>query len=134
MIKMRNVTNPTTVTDIRSLQLQHGHTVSSANKKDSFAKVLEETANSASTFQGVKFSKHAQERMMQRGIDVSEEVMRNLNGAVQKAKEKGAKDTIVIGPQGAFLVNITNNVVITTLSQQEMRSNIFTNIDSAVLI
>lgn len=71
---------------------------------------------------------------MQRGIDVSEEVMRNLNGAVQKAKEKGAKDTIVIGPQGAFLVNITNNVVITTLSQQEMRSNIFTNIDSAVLI
>ena len=41
---------------------------------------------------------------------------------------------VVIGEQGAFIVNVPNNVVVTTMTNQEMKQNIFTNIDSAVLI
>ncbi|WP_434084601.1 hypothetical protein [Lacrimispora xylanisolvens] len=35
---------------------------------------------------------------------------------------------------GAFIVNVPNNTVVTTMSGNEMKENIFTNIDSAVLL
>ncbi len=72
--------------------------------------------------------------MEQRGIEVTDSLLNDLNQAVGKAREKGAKDVVVIGQQGAFIVNIPNNVVVTTMTSQEMKQNIFTNIDSAVLL
>ena len=82
----------------------------------------------------VRFSKHAATRVEQRGIQVTESLLNDLNQAIGKAREKGAKDVVVIGEQGAFIVNVPNNVVVTTMTNQEMKQNIFTNIDSAVLI
>ena len=41
---------------------------------------------------------------------------------------------MIISSQAAFIVNVTNNTVITSMSGAEMRDNIFTNIDSAVLV
>ena len=65
---------------------------------------------------------------------MSDDMMANLNQAVEKAREKGAKDTVIIGKEGAFIVNVPNNIVVTTITEQEMKNNIFTNIDSAVLM
>ena len=65
---------------------------------------------------------------------MTDALLSDLNQAVQKAQAKGAKDVVVIGKSGAFIVNVPNNVVITTMSGAEMKDNIFTNIDSAVLI
>lgn len=82
----------------------------------------------------VRFSKHAAARVEQRGIEMKDTLLRDLNRAVDKAREKGSKDVIVIGEQSAFIVNVPNNVVVTTMSIREMKQNIFTNIDSAVLL
>ena len=82
----------------------------------------------------LKFSKHAQERIDQRGIEVSDTLVESLEEAVSKARDKGAKDVVIIDSKGAFLVNVPNNTVITTMSVHEMKENIFTNIDSAVVI
>lgn len=82
----------------------------------------------------LKFSKHAKERVEQRGIEVSETLMDSLNTAIQKAKAKGARDVVIIGEKDAFIINIPNNVVVTAMSGEEMKQNIFTNIDSAVLL
>ena len=84
--------------------------------------------------ENLKFSKHAQERIGQRGIEVSQTLVDSLEDAVSKARDKGAKDIVIIDSKGAFLVNIPNNTVITTMSVNEMKENIFTNIDSAVVI
>ena len=40
----------------------------------------------------------------------------------------------VIGRQGVFIVNVPNNVVVTTMSADDMKDRIFTNIDSAVIM
>ncbi len=40
----------------------------------------------------------------------------------------------VISDESVFIVNVPNNTVITTMNGLEMKENIFTNIDSAVLI
>ena len=83
---------------------------------------------------GVKFSKHAMERIQSRGVDMSQQTLDSLNRAVTKARAKGCKDIAVIGEANAFIVSVQNNTVITTMNALEMRENIFTNIDSAVLL
>lgn len=120
------------LSNAQTLQLQHLSSAQGAKKNNTkFSDLMEKTIKNN---EGVHFSKHAESRIRQRGIDVSEDVMTSLNEAVQKAREKGAKDTVIIGPQGAFIVNVPNNVVVTTISGQELKNNIFTNIDSAVLM
>jgi flagellar operon protein len=80
------------------------------------------------------FSKHAAERANQRGIEVTPSFLGDLQSAVEKARLKGAKDVVIISERGAFIVNVPNNTVVTTMSENEMKENIFTNIDSAVLL
>lgn len=84
--------------------------------------------------EGLQFSKHAKERAEQRGIEVTNTLMDSLNDAVSKARIKGAKDVVIIGEKEAFIINVPNNVVVTTISGKEMKENIFTNIDSAVIL
>ncbi len=96
-----------------------------------FADLLQQEAERS---QSVHFSKHAVQRVQERGIEMTDNLLADLNQAVQKAKAKGARDVVVIGESGAFIVNIPHNVVVTTMSGTEMRDNIFTNIDSAVLM
>lgn len=84
--------------------------------------------------QSVQFSKHAAQRVRERGIEMTDGLLNDLNQAVSKARDKGARDVVVIGESGAFIVNVPHNVVVTTMSGAEMKDNIFTNIDSAVLM
>ncbi|MEY8337042.1 TIGR02530 family flagellar biosynthesis protein [Lachnospiraceae bacterium 62-35] len=83
---------------------------------------------------GLNFSKHAAKRMNERGIAVDNQLMSDLEHAVEGARKKGARDVAVIGPQGVFIVNVPNNTVITTMNQNDMKERVFTNIDSAVLM
>lgn len=83
---------------------------------------------------GLQFSKHAQERVTQRGIELTPELMEDLNDALKKADAKGAKDVVIFDSINAFIVNVPNKTVVTTMSGSEMRSNVFTNIDSAVIL
>lgn len=82
----------------------------------------------------VQFSKHAQERVAQRGIEVTPELMSELSEAVRKADAKGVKDVVIFDTVNAFIVNVPNKTVVTTMSGSEMRDNVFTNIDGAVIL
>ena len=65
---------------------------------------------------------------------MNESLKTDLENAVAKAREKGAKEVAVIGNQGVFIVNVTNNVVVTTMTQDDMKNRILTNIDGAVMM
>lgn len=119
------------LTDIRNLQLQHDKALSGRKPDNSFAELIQDKQQKS---EGIQFSKHAAERINQRGVEISDGLLDGLNQAVEKARAKGSKDTVIIGTQGAFVVNVPNNIVITTMTEQEMKENIFTNIDSAVLM
>ena len=82
----------------------------------------------------MNFSKHATKRLSERGIAVVNQLMSELEQAVEDARKKGARDVAVIGRQGVFIVNVPNNTVVTTMGQQDMRERVFTNIDSAILL
>lgn len=95
-------------------------------------------AASAPTFgamlQAVNFSKHALARAEERGIELTPDLMGKLADSVEKAQEKGAKNILAFNNSQAFIINIPYGRVITTMSGEEMKENIFTNIDGAVLL
>lgn len=82
----------------------------------------------------LKFSNHAVERMRSRGIQFQPDELKNIAAAVQKASAKGAKDTLVLSGENALIVSVKNNTVVTVMDRQAMKDNVFTNIDSTVVI
>ena len=101
--------------------------------KESFAQALEEKIRENG--QGVEFSKHAIQRINERSIDLTEgDMLERLNKGVEIAADKGSSETLVLVDTNAFVVSVKNNKVITTISSEELRGNIFTNIDSTVIM
>lgn len=82
----------------------------------------------------VTFSKHAVQRMDARGIEVSPKLMAEMDHAVAKARGKGVQDALLLSGSAAFLVNVPSGTVITAMNGGEMKDNIFTNIDGAVIL
>jgi flagellar operon protein len=81
----------------------------------------------------VVFSKHANERIKERNIDVSASITEKLNEAAEQAKEKGLKNVLVMIENQAFIISTMNNKVVTAVNSQDLKENIFTNIDGAVI-
>lgn len=82
----------------------------------------------------VAFSKHAMTRAEERGIEVTPALMGQLADSVERAQAKGATNILAFDATRAFIINVPHGRVITTMSQEEMQENIFTNIDGAVLL
>lgn len=80
----------------------------------------------------LRLSKHANERMRQRNIDLSPEQWLRLEDGVQRAGQKGIRESLVMVDQLAFIVNVNSNTVITAVGENDDR--IFTNIDGAVIV
>lgn len=95
-----------------------------------FAKVLDQKIPS----QGVKFSQHAQDRLKARNITFTATDLANLEGAVNSVAQKGGKESLVMMGDSALVVSVKNRTVVTALDRTQMRGNVFTNIDSAVII
>ena len=82
----------------------------------------------------LKFSNHAVERMQSRGISYSPQDLTRLGEAVQKAAAKGSKDTLVLMDHSALIVSVKNNTVVTVMDKNALKENVFTNIDSTIVI
>lgn len=82
----------------------------------------------------VEFSKHAAARAEERGIEMTPALMDKLTDSVERAQAKGARNILAIDQSLAFIINVPNNRVVTLMRQDEMKENVFTNIDGAVLL
>jgi len=128
MIDQIFIPNPVQPGRIDRLQPQKpaaGQTSNSA-----FAQVLDQKLPS----QGVKFSQHAQDRLRARNINFSANDLANLEGAVNSVAQKGGKESLVMMGDSALVVSIKNRTVVTAMDRAQMKGNVFTNIDSAVVI
>lgn len=80
----------------------------------------------------VKFSAHAEKRLESRDIQMTPQQLKRLQDAVDKARAKGAQETLMIFENFSLIVSVKNNTVITAVDNAGMKENVFTNIDSAV--
>jgi flagellar operon protein len=83
---------------------------------------------------GLKFSAHARERLQMRNVSLSADDLSRLSDAVDKAAAKGARESLLVMDNLALIVSVTNRTVITALTGASMKENVFTNIDSAVIV
>lgn len=97
----------------------------------SFQEILE---SASIREEGVRFSKHATQRLSNRNIELTNEQMERLQEGAVKASQKGIKESLVLVDQLAFIVNIPNHTVVTAMQQNETDEQVFTNIDGAVII
>lgn len=82
----------------------------------------------------IKFSAHALKRLETRQISLDSKNMALLKDAVNKAEAKGAKESLILMDQMALVVSIKNRTVITAVDSNSLKDNVFTNIDSAVIV
>ncbi len=82
----------------------------------------------------LKVSGHAKTRMESRNINLSQAEWDRVLGGVQKASAKGAKESLVMVDNVALLVSVKNRTVITAVDKENLKDNVFTNIDSAVIV
>lgn len=101
------------------------------DKTPSFKEILQSKIFEKS---GLKFSKHAQERLISRNINLNETDIIKINNAVDRAAEKGVRDSLILFNEVAFVISIKNRTVITAVDGENLKENVFTNIDGAVII
>lgn len=82
----------------------------------------------------LKFSHHAEVRMEQRGIKLKPESLTQIMNAVEEAATKGAKDSLIVYRDIAMIVNVPSRTVVTAMDGKQMQSNVFTQIDSAIIL
>jgi flagellar operon protein len=95
----------------------------------SFAEALEQAGGS----QPLQFSRHALARVQRRGIELDPATLGRLSEGVGRAASKGSRDSLVLVDGTAFVVSVSNHTVITAVGSEQMKDNVFTNIDSAVI-
>lgn len=82
----------------------------------------------------IKFSKHAEYRLQSRNISLTQSQRDKMKEAVAKAESKGVRDSLVLMDDMAFVVNVRSRTVITAANSAELKENVFTNIDGAVIV
>jgi len=96
--------------------------------KELFQKTLENVQ------QPIKFSTHAIKRMQERGIHLTESEMTKLESAINNAATKGSRDALVLLNQVAYVVSVNNKTIVTAMDEKATKENVFTNIDSAIIL
>ncbi|MBM7623517.1 TIGR02530 family flagellar biosynthesis protein [Sporohalobacter salinus] len=98
---------------------------------NSFNEILQNQLKEKS---GIEFSGHAKKRLNSRNINLTSQDMNKLEKAVTKAENKGAKESLIMMDKVSYVVSVENKTVITAVDDQNMKENVFTNIDSAVVM
>lgn len=99
------------------------------NSKGSFKELLNKAIDEK---QGYTLSKHAEERLKE--MNFSEDDMKNIEKGFELAKDKGAKNSVMVYKDVAIIASIENKTIITAVDKSRAQSNVFTNVDSVVIL
>ncbi|KEH96948.1 TIGR02530 family flagellar biosynthesis protein [Clostridium massiliodielmoense] len=105
------------------------------SRSDSFGELLKTEIQKKSDVQvDFKISNHAAKRLNERNIMLSKKDMENISKGIDLAREKGSKDSVILYKDMALVTSIENRTIITAVDKESSKENIFTNIDSVVLL
>ena len=83
---------------------------------------------------GVRLSGHAKKRLEERNINLDGNEFLKIRDGIDKLKEKGGKDSLIVTNQAAYIVDVDNQTVVTAMDKNDMAENVFTKIDSTLFI
>jgi len=82
----------------------------------------------------VLFSRHASKRLFSRGIELGSEKLNQIADAIDKAAQKGSRETLILTDEAALIVSVENRTVVTVFDRENLREGVVTSIDSAVIL
>lgn len=120
-----------------SFRIERGQIIPSSNQqiqnrgssKVDFQTLLQESLQKN---ESIKISAHAEQRMQERNIVLQDKDMDALKDAMNDLDKKGARESLMIYKDMAFIASVRNRTIITTMKESEM--DIVTNIDSIIRI
>lgn len=83
---------------------------------------------------GFNISGHAAERLRSRSVSLNEQDMKTINEGINRAEQKGCKNSVILYKDLALITSIKNRTVITAVDKNSSKDNIFTNVDSVILL
>ena len=98
-------------------------------EKASFKNVLDSVKNKN---QGFIVSKHAALRLNE--INFTEEDMKQIEKGFEIAQDKNSKNTVMLYKDVALIASVENKTLITAVEKERAKDNIFTNVDSVVIL
>lgn len=82
----------------------------------------------------IRFSKHALARLHSRKLEMTPRKVAELSRAMDKAESRGARETLILTDDAAFVVSPASRTVISAFDRENLREGVFTSIDSAVIL
>ena len=101
---------------------------------DEFKNLLQDQIGEVKREHGLKLSVHAAKRLQERNLEMDSDEFFKLRDAMDKLKTKGGKDSLVITPNAAYILDVENNTIVTAIDKDNMAENVFTKIDSTLMI
>ena len=96
---------------------------------NNFSSILNDAINNKESF---VISKHAADRL--KDVELTADDMKNINSAINKAEEKGSENCLILYRNAALITSIRNRTIITAIEEERVKENVFTNIDSVVVL
>ena len=84
--------------------------------------------------EAITFSRHAKARLESRGLELDSDQLERLGEGLEQLSKRGAKESLVLMDDMAMIVGVPKKTVITAMSRNEAMGNIFTNIDSTLVV
>ena len=103
--------------------------ITNSKDKTSFKDVLDSVKN---IDEGFTVSKHAALRLNE--INFTEEDMKQIEKGFKIAKDKNSKNTVMLYKDVALIASVENKTIITAVDKERAKDNIFTNVDSVVIL
>lgn len=105
-----------------------------ASKSEFDGLLKEQLEGSKTPEQGISLSTHAARRLKERNLEMDAGEFTKLKGAIEKLKNKGGQDSLVITGKAAYIVDVSNNRIVTAIDRDNMAENVFTKIDSTLFV
>lgn len=100
-----------------------------SNNQTSFQSILD---SAKSKDEGFTVSKHAAKRLDE--INFTSEDMKQIEKGFEIAKDKNSKNTVMLYKDVAIIASVENKTLITAVEKDRAKDNIFTNVDSVVIL
>lgn len=79
-------------------------------------------------------SQHAQTRIQSRSIPWTRDIEKRISAGIDAASQKGSREALILADGLAVIANVRSRTVVTAMDRSQMKEQVFTNIDSAVLV
>ena len=117
------------VGNFQAVQIERQNTKKAVSTEDSFKNILDKAIDDK---RGYKLSKHAEERL--NSSNFTEKDMQAIGKGFDIAESKNSKNSVMLYKNVALIASIENKTVITAVDKDRAKENIFTNVDSVVIL